>query len=212
MKPNNYIIEQRLMLSIVTALAVLSAGVLAWQAIAPQAVHILGLTIDRLSAVLTLLVATVGAVCLRYSLRYLDGEPGQRRFLWWLTFSVAMAFLLMMATNLVVLFITWSLVSLGLHKLLTHYTDRPEAVPPARKKFLISRLGDVALILAIVLIWQGWGTLDLNAFLAAATPVRMARSPRSPCWWSSPRSPSRPSSRFTAGCRRPWSRRRQCRR
>ena len=101
MKPASYHTEQRLLLAIITALAVWSAGVLLWQTITPQAIHFAGLTIDRLSAMLTLLVSTVGAVCLRFSIRYLDGEPAQRRFLWWLTFSVVMAFLLMMATNLV---------------------------------------------------------------------------------------------------------------
>lgn len=168
MKPASYNIEQRLLLAILAGLAVLSAAMLFWQALAPQTIHVAGLTIDRLSAVLTLLVAAVGAVCFRFSMRYLDREAGHRRFLYWLSFSVVMAYLLMMATNLLVLFVTWWLVSMGLHKLLTHYADRPEAVPPARKKFLISRLGDIALILAIVLIWQGWGTLDLHVFLANA--------------------------------------------
>lgn len=119
-----------------------------------------------------LLVAAVGAVTFHFSQRYLHGEPGQQRFLGWLFFTVVTAYVLMLSTNLLILFAAWSLTSLGLHQLLTFYRDRAEALRPARKKFLISRLGDVALVAAIALIWHGWGTLDLHVFLE-----RIAASP-----------------------------------
>jgi len=57
-----------------------SAGALLWQSVSPHPLSGWGLTVDRLSALLTLLVATVGAVTFRFSLLYLDGEPGQARF------------------------------------------------------------------------------------------------------------------------------------
>ncbi|MFO0926982.1 MAG: proton-conducting transporter membrane subunit [Gemmataceae bacterium] len=155
------------MLAALVALAAASAVALVGQTVTPQPLRMAGLTVDRLSAALTLLVAGVGAVTFRYSLRYLDGETGQRQFLRWLFFTVAMAYLLMLATNLILLFVAWSLTSFGLHRLLTHYPDRREAMRPARKKFLISRLGDVALLAAFVLIAWHWGTLDLAAFLDA---------------------------------------------
>lgn len=126
-----------------------------------------GVTIDVLTALLTLLVSAVGSITFRFASRYMDGEREKQRFLSWLCFSVCMAFLLMMSTNLLLLFAAWSLTSLGLHKLLTFYAERPEAWPPARKKFLISRLGDLALISAIVLIWSRYGTFELHVFLDA---------------------------------------------
>jgi len=156
------------LLGLLLGLAATSATLLVWQTFTPEPVHLLGLTADRLSAALTLLVAGVGAVTFRFSLRYLDGEPRRRRFLRLLVFTVGSAYLFMLSTNLLLLFVAWSLTSLGLHELLTFYPDRPEAWPPARKKFLISRLGDLALIAAIGVIWRDFGTLDLNAFLAAA--------------------------------------------
>jgi len=160
-------VEARLLLSFLLALAGLSAGMLVWQSISPHPYRVLGLSIDRLSAVLTLLVGSVGAVTLRFSLRYLDGEPRRPRFLRLLAVTVTAAYLLMLATNLLVLFAAWSVMSAGLHGLLTFYPERPEAGPPARKKLVISRIGDVALIAAIVLVWQGWGTFDLHDFLDA---------------------------------------------
>lgn len=159
--------ERWLLRAFHVGLVVVAAGLLAWQAADPRPAAFAGLTVDRLSAVLAFLVATVGAAAFRFSVRHLDGEPGRRRFLYWLTFTVAAAFLLMLATNLVLLFLAWTLTSVGLHHLLTHYADRPEALRPARKKFLISRLGDLALVAAVVVVWRGWGTLDLNALNAA---------------------------------------------
>lgn len=157
----------RALLGLLVGLAGVSAGLLGWQAWEPRPVHGAGLVVDRLSAAMAVLVATVGAVTFRFSMRYLDGEPGRRAFLGRLAFTVVSAYLLMIADNLVLLLAAWTLTSLGLHALLTHYPDRPEALPPARKKFLISRLGDVALIAAIALIGLRWGTLDLSTFLGA---------------------------------------------
>ncbi len=134
----------------------------------PGSVALAGMTVDRLSAALTLLVGGVGAVTFRFSMRYLDGEPGRRRFLRWLAFTIGSAYLLMLATDLRLLIIAWSLTSLGLHRLLLSYPDRGEAWRPARKKFLISRLGDVALVAAAALVWRDWGTFDLHAFLRVA--------------------------------------------
>lgn len=157
------------LLALLLAAAVGSAGALLWQSISPHPLSGWGLTVDRLSALLTLLVATVGAVTFRFSLRYLDGEPGQARFLRWLFGTIGAAYLLMLSTNLWLLFFAWLVVSLGLHQLLLYYQDRPEALRPARKKFLISRLGDVALLSAICLVGGHWGTWDVRTFLAASS-------------------------------------------
>jgi NAD(P)H-quinone oxidoreductase subunit 5 len=114
---------------------------------------------------LALLVGYVGCVTYRFSATYLRGNPGRTRFLAWLAITVTCAWVLMLADHLVLLWGAWFLTSVGLHELLTFYRDRPEALPPARKKFLISRLGDGAMLTAFVLIWQRWHTLSLHDFL-----------------------------------------------
>ena len=160
------------------ALTLLSGVLLLAEAVVPEAIRLPGLTVDRLSTVMALLVAGVGVVAYGFSLRYLDGELGQSQFLRWLFFTVCMAYLLMFSTNLLLFFASWFCTSLGLHRLLTFYRDRPEAQRPARKKFLISRLGDLVLLFAIFLIWVHWGTLDLLTFLANLnTPVDWAWAP-----------------------------------
>ena len=100
-------------------------------------------------------------------------KPIQARFLRRLAITIGSAYVLMIATDIRLLIAAWAVVSLGLHGLLTTYPDRAEAWRPARKKFLISRLGDVALIAAAVLIRSGWGTYDIHAFVraVAAGPI-----------------------------------------
>ncbi|MBA4190328.1 MAG: oxidoreductase [Planctomycetaceae bacterium] len=159
------------LLAMLVGMAGISAALLAWQLVTPEPLHGFGVRIDRLSAALTLLVAWVGSVTFHFSRRYLDGDPDRPRFLRYLAFTIGSAYVLMLATNLVLLFVAWSLTSLGLHRLLTYYPGRPEALRPARKKFLISRLGDVALVAAIALIWREYATLDLHEFLAALAPI-----------------------------------------
>lgn len=145
-----------------------SAVGLIWTGITNEELIGFGHHVDRLSTTLALLVTLVGTVTFRFARRYLLGEPGQVRFLFWHALAVVSAMLLMLSGNLILLWATWMLTGLGLHKLLTHYADRPEALPPARKKFLISRLGDVALISAILIVAIGYGTTDLGLFLSQA--------------------------------------------
>jgi NAD(P)H-quinone oxidoreductase subunit 5 len=156
--------ENSFLLAFLVVMAAGSAMLLIQQSLTAQSVRFAGITVDRLSASLTFLVATVGAAAFRFSQRYLDGESGRQRFLHRLFVTVVMAYVLMLSSHLLLLFAAWTSTSLGLHLLLTHYEDRPEARRPARKKFLISRLGDLALIAAIFLIWRDWGTLDLHEF------------------------------------------------
>ena len=156
-------------LAALLALAVASGAALIWQVASPQPVRFAGMTIDRLSAALTLLVAAIGAVTYRFSVRYLDGDPARGRFLGWMAFTVICADVLMLSSHFLVLMVAWSLTSLGLDRLLIHYRHRPEAVRAARKKFLISRLGDVALVAAAAVAWWSWGTLDIPLVIERAT-------------------------------------------
>lgn len=168
-------VRERVLLGFLAGLAGISATLVVWQAIEPVSWRHGGLVVDRLTSTLSLLVASVGAVTFRFALRYLDGDPGRDAFLTRLAFTVSSAYILMLSSHLGLLFTAWLLTSLGLHTLLTHDPTRREAGPPARKKFLISRLGDLALIAAIVVIATTWHTFDLATFLAAAASDEASR-------------------------------------
>ena len=130
------------------------------------------LSLDGLGLTVGFLVSSVGAATFRFALHHLEGEEGMRRFLRWMALTIVAAILLSLATHLVVFFLAWILTSAGLHQLLTFRRDRPLALLVARKKFLVSRLGDAALLGAIALVATRWDTFDLETLL-----VRMAADP-----------------------------------
>jgi NAD(P)H-quinone oxidoreductase subunit 5 len=164
--------RERLLFVLVLGLAVASVALFVWKLVEPRPVFVLGVVIDRLSVALGMLVALIGAATYRFSVHCLEGDPGRPAFLARLSATVLAAYALMLANHLVLLLAAWSLTGLGLHLLLTHHADRPEAIRAARKKFLISRLGDLALVAAIVVIVMTWGTFDLTASLQAASRLR----------------------------------------
>lgn len=130
----------------------------------------LGLRIDALSCVMLILVSFLGWVVLRFSRRYLNGDAGQLRYLRWLLVTLAAVTLLVLANNLLVLSLAWLGTSLSLHQLLTYYSTRPQALVAAHKKFLLSRLADLSLLAALVLLGSSHGTLDLDKIFAAHSP------------------------------------------
>jgi NAD(P)H-quinone oxidoreductase subunit 5 len=126
---------------------------------------------DGVSALMLLLVSFVGWVICRYSLRYLDGEPCQGRYFRWTAVTLGAVSLMVVSGNLLMFFALWVLTSLGLHQLLLHYGDRPAAARAAWKKFAVSRMGDVALVAAIVLIYRLYGTYEFDQLFAAAGAI-----------------------------------------
>jgi NAD(P)H-quinone oxidoreductase subunit 5 len=106
----------------------------------------LGIYFDNLSAVLLALVSFLLAVIARYSVNYLAGDPAQGRFTKWLCLTGGSVLTIVISGNLVQFALAWCATSLCLHQLLLFYPNRPGAVLAARKKFIISRLGDSCLL------------------------------------------------------------------
>ncbi len=131
----------------------------------------LGARVDGLSVIMLFTVTLIGAVVARYSMRYLDGDPRQARFCQWLSYTLSAVLILLVSSNLVLLFLGWIGTSHGLHRLLTHFRERPAALIAARKKFLISRLGDGMLATAFVLIARQFGSLEFSEILPRAAGV-----------------------------------------
>lgn len=128
----------------------------------------LGIRLDGLSSLLFLMVAALAFTIGHYSKRYLDGERRQGYFSIFLLITVLSVSLLVLASNLVMFFVFGITTSLGLHQLLLFYPDRPLAVAAARKKFVVSRIGDVALLVAIWLTYRVFGTVEFTALLELA--------------------------------------------
>ena len=122
-----------------------------------------GPSLDPLGLVATALVAVLGWAIVRYSARYLDGDHGQARFVRAMLFTLCMVGVLVVSRHLAVIVLAWSGTSIGLHYLLTHYPERKAAQVVAHKKFLVSRLAEVCLLIALSLIYAAVGSLSLDA-------------------------------------------------
>ncbi len=121
-----------------------------------------------------LLVTAIAAVIIRYSSLYLQQDPGQRRFVRWLLATLSAVTLLITSNHLLIIGLAWGAVSLSVHRLLLYFPNRPQAQIAAHKKFLVSRLADVSLTGALVLIWLEIGSLDIEAVNGWRGPEGMA--------------------------------------
>ncbi len=135
---------------------------------------LLALRIDGLSAVMTVLVAFVGWVVLRYAKTYLRGEAGQGGFTATTLATLAAVLALVSAGSLLVLIAAFAGVGAGIGRLLLFYPARPAAQRAARKMRLVARAGDAALLLAAMLLFAAYGTADIAAIGAAAVPAPAA--------------------------------------
>lgn len=131
----------------------------------------LGVHVDAVAVVMMALISFIGLVIARYSVRYLLGDRHQGRFFRWMSFTLGATLLLVMSCNLVMFTAAWMLTSFGLHQLLTHYPERTWAIWAARKKFLISRLGDAMLFAALILTYRCFGTTEYTEIFAAADAI-----------------------------------------
>jgi NAD(P)H-quinone oxidoreductase subunit 5 len=118
--------------------------------------------------IVSILIAFLGWVIGAYSRRYLRGEVGQSRFTLSFLATLAAVSAVAASTNLGVLIVAWASSSAGLHHLLTFYRDRPAAIIVAHKKFLASRLAEALLVIAAILLYREWGTLDISEIAAHA--------------------------------------------
>lgn len=124
--------------------------------------------LDVLSAVMFGLVAFVGVIVVQYSRNYLHGDPRHGAFLGGLCLTLAAVLLLVLSGNLLQLVAAWIATSLTLQRLLLFYRERPSAIVAARKKFIVSRIGDACLIAAAILLVRSFGTADVGAILEQA--------------------------------------------
>jgi len=150
---------------IAASVAVVHAGIVGAAVAVAARPPTLGVRLDLVTGVMLLLVAMIGLVIVRFSRTYLEGDPGAPRYARWLLATLAAVTALVIANNLLVMALACTAASVALHQLLTFY-DRPAALVAAHKKFLISRVADVCMWAAIVLVNRAVGSLELDAVYA----------------------------------------------
>ncbi len=125
-----------------------------------------GVRLDPLSLTFVLLITGVGSLIHIYSVGYMSHDPGRRRFFAQLNLFVAAMLILVLGNNFVMLYLGWEGVGLASYLLIGFYQDRPAAATAAKKAFLMNRVGDVGLALAIFLLWTNLGTVQYSEVFA----------------------------------------------
>ena len=119
-----------------------------------------GLQLDPLSVSFVLLITFVGSLIHVYSLGYMSHDPDKRRFFAYLNLFVAAMLLLVLADSFLLLFVGWEGVGLASYLLIGFWNHNPAYASAANKAFIVNRVGDVGLSLAIALMFATFGAVD----------------------------------------------------
>jgi NADH-quinone oxidoreductase subunit L len=121
-----------------------------------------GLLTDQLSISFVLLITGVGSLIHVYSIGYMAHDPDRRRFFGYLNLFIAAMLLLVLADNYLVLYVGWEGVGLASYLLIGFWQERPSAAVAAKKAFIVNRVGDAGLSLAIMLMFSEFGTTSFT--------------------------------------------------
>ena len=133
-----------------------------------------GIVIDPLTVVMLGLVTFVALMVQVYSLAYMRGDA---RFGWYFAvhslFAAAML-TLVLADNFLLLYVAWELVGICSYLLIGFWHERPAAREAAKKAFIVTRIGDVGLLVGILLLWREVGSFSMSAAFDAASSGAMS--------------------------------------
>ena len=119
-----------------------------------------GMLVDQLSMSFVLLVTFVGSLIHVYSLGYMAHDPDKRRFFAYLNLFVAAMLLLVLADSYLLLFVGWEGVGLASYLLIGFWNHNPDYAAAANKAFIVNRVGDVGLALAVAMMFATFGRAD----------------------------------------------------
>ena len=128
----------------------------------------LSLVVDSSMLAVTLMITGVSALICVYSIGYLAHDRGLQRYFATLDLFVAAMLLIVLSSNLALLFAGWELVGLCSYLLIGHFRERPAAADAAVKAFVVNRVGDAAFLAGIILILTSFHTLDLAQIAGVA--------------------------------------------
>jgi NADH-quinone oxidoreductase subunit L len=127
------------------------------------------LLLDPLSIVFVLLITGVGSLIHVYSVGYMADDPDRRRFFGELNLFVTAMLLLVLADNYLVLYVGWEGVGLASYLLIGFWSHKPSAAVAAKKAFLVNRVGDLGLSLAVMMMFTTFGTVAFAGVFSGAS-------------------------------------------
>ncbi len=128
----------------------------------------IGFLIDRLSALMMVVVTFVSLMVHVYTIGYMADDPGYQRFFSYISLFTFSMLMLVMSNNFLQLFFGWEAVGLVSYLLIGFWYTRPSAIYANLKAFIVNRVGDFGFILGIALVLAHFGTLDYAGVFAQA--------------------------------------------
>lgn len=126
-----------------------------------------GLQLDALSVCFVLLITGVGALIHIYSVGYMSHDPERRRFFAYLNLFVAAMLLLVLADNYLGLYMGWEGVGLASYLLIGFWSYKPSAATAAKKAFVVNRVGDMGLAIALMVLFASVGSVTFSTVFSA---------------------------------------------
>ncbi|MFE6686541.1 NADH-quinone oxidoreductase subunit L [Streptomyces sp. NPDC057743] len=123
--------------------------------------------LDQLSMTFVLLITGVGSLIHLYSIGYMEHDERRRRFFGYLNLFLAAMLLLVLADNYLLLYVGWEGVGLASYLLIGFWQHKPSAATAAKKAFLVNRVGDMGLSIAVMLMFTTFGTFAFGPVLGA---------------------------------------------
>jgi NADH-quinone oxidoreductase subunit L len=127
-----------------------------------------GLQLDQLSMCFVLLITGVGSLIHIYSIGYMAHDPDRRRFFAYLNLFVAAMLLLVLADNYLGLYVGWEGVGLASYLLIGFWSHKPSAATAAKKAFVVNRVGDMGLAIALMVMFATVGSVSFAGVFGAA--------------------------------------------
>jgi NADH-quinone oxidoreductase subunit L len=139
----------------------------------------MGLLLDPLTAIMLVVVCAVSLVIQVYSLGYMRGDPGFARYFAYMSLFTAAMLGLVLSANIIQLYVFWELVGVSSYLLIGFWHERPAAAAAAKKAFIVTRIGDVGFLIAILYLFTqagdfaaaGLNPLHIPDIWQAAQPV-----------------------------------------
>ena len=127
----------------------------------------LGLLVDQLTALMLVVVTAVSLAIQIYSLAYMRGDPGFSRYFAYMALFTAAMLGVVLSANIIQLYAFWELVGVSSYLLIGFWHQRPTAAAAAKKAFIVTRIGDVGFLIAILYLFlqaDEFAAAGLNAF------------------------------------------------
>jgi len=122
-----------------------------------------GVLVDPLSVFMASLVSFIGALILLYSIGYMANEEGLTRYYFFMLLFIGSMIGLVMADNFIQLYIFWEVVGLCSYALIGFWYKRPEAARAGMKAFIVTRVGDICLLIGILMLYLNTGEFNFLA-------------------------------------------------